>query len=199
MLIRELVYDKKSIFQYMNEFKELDFIGIDLNILDGILRSKYGNRKVSTYVENVVGEETTDENMKLLGAMLSTQFHDKWKDYHRIYESMVVNNDIDITVTETITDDTDRDNTSITKSSNDTTESMTGYNTPDFIDTDRKDHTMTSDTDSKNKELYNRQREVKTIGSKNKDDLKIIKQLTNLSIYDMMLIEVVREVGTLIF
>ena len=200
MLIKELKFNNKGVFSYINDYKPIEIVSEnEVKLLDNILISKFGNREISTYTENVIGGKPTDENMKLLGAMLSLEFSDGWIDFSNALDLIVENNDVDIIVTETIKDNTDRDNNSKTISTNDTVESMTGYNSDDFIDTDNKKHIMDSETDSGNKEKYERVRELRTKGHNKNNSEKIIESLTNLSIYDMMLLEVVRVIGTLMY
>lgn len=203
MKVRDLFYNGKGIFYYMNQIKTLPFSALsDISVLDVMFISLHGGRDVSVLVNNIVGEEPIPDKMEMLAAVVLGLNGAKWE---KLFEVMTENIPLEtfiMTTTETIDDVGGSKSNIINENTNSDTTKVTGYNSPDYVDGEKSDRTA-SDTSTNTATNTNQRQKVSTV-SGNKDNLiddrfKMIKYLNNNLIYDIIFIDISTLLGTLIY
>lgn len=203
MRVKDLVYNGKGVFYYMNEFRELEFLKfMEVDVMDILFNSLHGQRQVSGFVLNIIGDEVTESGMKLLGKVLVSMYGESWKNSFNIIVSELPVDSYGLTKTILIDDEGVIDNESNRVDSNTTDDKVSGYNTDDYVNNELTDissqEKVDNKTSSKNKKKV--VEEVSgTVGNVYDDRNKAIQYLSNNLIYDIIFNDVGRMLGLLIY
>ena len=199
MKVKDLQVDGEGIFSIMDKGHEFPYWYNPI-MVDIAFNGLYGEREVSPFVRNIMGDEITYDKMLILTQVLLEMFDDKWHNVYTLLLNDVPKESYNIKTRETIDDEGKIISNSENKTINDDVDEVSGYNSPDMVD-DRTTNRTTSDsgkhdTDNTNKRV----RELETSGNLTNaydDKRKLANYLLKELRYDIIYIDVSQIVGSL--
>ena len=201
--VYDLYKDGKGIFYYINEIEPLPFLNlIDVQTMDLTFITFYGNRQVSKPIQNIVGEDITQEGLKQVATMIYGLYFNKWTNLYNIYREEI---DLDTYVsktTETIIDDGETNSEFNQNRNNTNTEGVAGYNTDDMTDarqTIQEDSNETSNKETKNNRQEREKETRGSLGNRIDDRNKAVETLKNEVLYGMIYKDVAQLIALQIF
>lgn len=199
MKVKDLVVDGEGIFGIMDKGREFPYWH-NPKMVDIAFNGIYGEREVSPFVRNIMGDEITYDKMLILTQVLLEMFDDKWHNIYTLLLNDIPKESYSIRTRETIDDEGKVISNSENKTINDDVDGVSGYNSPEMVD-DRTTNRTTSDsgkhdTDNTNKRV----RELETSGNLTNaydDKRKLASYLLKELRYDIIYIDVSQIVGSL--
>lgn len=199
MKVKDLVVDGEGIFSIMDKGYEFPY-WYNPKMVDIAFNGLYGEREVSPFVRNIMGDEITYDKMLILTQVLLEMFDDKWNNVYTLLMEDIPKESYNIRTRETIDDEGKIISNSENKTINNDVDEVSGYNSPDMVD-DRSTNRTTSDsgkhdTDNTNKRV----RELETSGNLTNaydDKRKLANYLLKELRYDIIYIDVSQIVGSL--
>jgi len=206
MNIRDLYKEGKGLFHYLNEIGDIELLNDfqDISTTDLLFVSQHGSRKVSPLVNNLIGEKENvkEEDLKLIASMLYGMYADKWNKLAEVYKAEIPLETYNLTTTEKTESDssniTDYSNTSNDKQTN----SVAGYNSEDFADSDENTQSSTNTGDNSEITSGNETRTSETKGNTSNaidDREKAVRYLNNKVLVENIFQDVSQTVGTLVY
>lgn len=203
MKIKELTFEGEGVFSYISKSSHLEFLDVELaKYLDDILILNHGNRDVSVLVEKVLIDDVDEFKMLRLGNLMSMMFSKKWENNHELLQEQISSDSYNMKVEEKI--DTDGLNTNVTSADNKqvTNSATVGYNENDFTDTDENEVSNLDKLEVDGTTKTNVIRSKTTTGNKSNrlEDLSHgLDFLNSNRLYDILISDISKELGTLIY
>lgn len=204
MLVRDLMVGDKGIFHYMNEYKELPFIEFtDIEILDLLFISMYGNRKVSPLTSGVVKSSPIEvEEIEKLAKMVHLYYGKSWSDIYKIMSEELSLETYIMTTTETITDsETNKFETTNEHSKKDL-DKVSGFNSDVMVDDTSREYESEDTVLNEGNRDNERQITKEVRGNPNnalKDRDYALKQVQENLVYDTVFKDVSNMISLLIY
>ncbi len=203
MKIKELTFEGEGVFSYISKSSHLEFLDVELaKYLDEILILNHGNREVSVLVEKVLADDVDEFKMLRLGNLMSMMFSKKWENNYELLQEQISSDTYNMKIEEMI--DTDGLNTNVTSADNKqvTNSATVGYNENDFTDTDENEVSNLDKLEVDGTSQTNVVRSKTTSGNKTNrlEDLSHgLTFLNNNRLYDILISDISKELGTLIY
>ena len=204
MNVKELMIGDKGVFHYINQYEELPFTtDIDVEILDLLFVSMYGNRRVSPMVESVVKSTLVEEDeMEKIAKMIHLYYAKRWNDLYEIFLKEIPLETYKMTTTETITD-VESNRLEVTNEHNKSdVDKVSGFNSDVMVDDKTREYESTDSILNEGGRDNERQitKEVKgNQGNALKDREVAIKQAKEDILYNIVFRDVSGFVGLLMY
>ncbi len=201
--VLDLFKNGKGIFQYLNDIETLPFSEIlSIKTVDLSFVTFYGNRDISEPIDRMIGGVVTEETMKQIASLLYGMYYQKWANMYEIYKEEVDLDSYVLVTDENIKDDGTEETTVTTNNDDTTTNSVTGYNSEEFVDSEQETNNSTGNTqnEGRNNNLRDRHEEQRgNLGNRLDDRQKAIDGLNQDVIQEVVFKDTIRLIGSLMF
>lgn len=199
MKVKDLQVDGDGIFTLMTQYRELPYWD-DVKMVDLAFYSLYGERDVSNFTSNIMGDEVTHERLLILVQVLVEMYGKRWADIYTLLMKDIPEHSYKVNTIETIDDEGKVISNSESKTINNDVDEVSGYNSNDMVE-DRGTNRSTSDTGKHDTDNTNKRvRELETVGNITNaydDKRKLANYLLKELRYDIIYCDVSQTVGSL--
>lgn len=201
--IKDLKFDGKGIFYYINEVKPFNFNEVlDVHFLDVGFEMRHGEKPVTRFVLSRIEGEITAELMTEIAEVLVYMYGEKWETIISMYLNDIDLDTYNMTTTESIDETSNRSNTREDLTESERENLTSAYNVEDFSNEGKEIQTGSLNvTDTGTGESVKQvTRNVKGSMSNKLKDIRYIRGLLHTNVLnDIIYLDVSQMIGVLIY